>query len=239
MYYRRTNPRSIKIRIDRGEQVDSLLIVKREIVLKSCDLRGSHGWDWVGNRCGVDLGAVEKLVVFEHTEDGVQEFTHNGDQGDHFEFSFGSQVLIESAQLGLAANGHQGGHIEGAAQMSVAGLADAALLVDRSPRGALARIESGVGDPLAYVHAGGQEREFGQDVDGAGDGDAANGKQQFKAARQLGIIQDELLGGAREAFDGALLSLDAALHITPDDGGKRVAQSSCCSNSAVCNPARY
>ena len=83
--------------------------------------------------------------MLEHAVDAVPEFAHNGDQGHHLGFDLGTQVLIEGAQVRLMANRHQSGHVEGAAQVSVADFADAALLVHR---GALAgwRIHRGFGD---------------------------------------------------------------------------------------------
>ena len=33
----------------------------------------------VGN--GIDLGAVKRLLMFEHAVDGVEEFAHGSDQG--------------------------------------------------------------------------------------------------------------------------------------------------------------
>jgi hypothetical protein len=44
----------------------------------------------------VNLGAVEGLLVLEHAIDGVQEFPHDGDQGDHLELAWLTQALIES-----------------------------------------------------------------------------------------------------------------------------------------------
>ena len=38
-----------------------------------------HRGDWPG----MDLVSLEDLIVFEHGEDGVQEFAHGGDQGWH------------------------------------------------------------------------------------------------------------------------------------------------------------
>jgi hypothetical protein len=39
---------------------------------------------------------------FEHGVESVQEFAHDGDQGLHFEFAFGEQVLIQpgTAEIG-------------------------------------------------------------------------------------------------------------------------------------------
>jgi hypothetical protein len=39
-----------------------------------------------GNERGTELGAIEENIVLEHAEDGVQQLSHNGDEGDHFGF---------------------------------------------------------------------------------------------------------------------------------------------------------
>lgn len=36
-----------------------------------------------------ELRSVVGLFVFEHAEDGVQEFAHDGDEGLHFQFASG------------------------------------------------------------------------------------------------------------------------------------------------------
>jgi hypothetical protein len=80
------------------------LLVKGKTELNSCDLLGQGRGDIEE---GVGLGALEDLVVFEHAEDGVQEFTHGGDQGLEFGFAAPQQVLVESAQVGLVDDGDQ------------------------------------------------------------------------------------------------------------------------------------
>jgi hypothetical protein len=44
-------------------------------------------------------------VMFEHAEEGVQEFAHDGDEGLHFGFAAGDKVKVESAQVGLMTDG--------------------------------------------------------------------------------------------------------------------------------------
>ena len=60
-------------------------------------------------------------------------------------------MVIESAQMGIVAHGHEGGHIEGAAPVAIAGLADGRFFVHRAARGVLAGIDPGGGDPLPDV----------------------------------------------------------------------------------------
>jgi len=42
-----------------------------------------------------EFGAVVGLLMFEDAEDGAEEFAHDGDQGLHFGFAAGEQVLAE------------------------------------------------------------------------------------------------------------------------------------------------
>ena len=53
------------------------------------DLRLGRGW----LQGGVDFAALEELVMLEHAEDGVEEFTHGGDEGLHFGFAAGQEVF--------------------------------------------------------------------------------------------------------------------------------------------------
>ena len=62
----------------------------------SRDLRGTD------LRCEPEeLGAVVRLVVFEHAEDGVQELAHDGDESLHFGLAASDQEFIKSAQMGI------------------------------------------------------------------------------------------------------------------------------------------
>ena len=119
------------------------------LFLGSCDLRDSRL-----RRERKELGAVVSLVVFPHTEDSVQELPHDGDEGLHFGFAFAEQMLIEGAKMRIVPHGHQGGHKEGAAQVTIAGLANAGLFVDGAARGVLAGIDPGGGHPLPHVQIG-------------------------------------------------------------------------------------
>jgi hypothetical protein len=86
-----------------------------------------------GGGKGKKFGAVIGLMSFEHGVEGVQEFAHDGDEGLHFDFALGEQMLIEGAQVGVVAHGDEGGHVEGVAQVFIAGLADAGFLCTEEP----------------------------------------------------------------------------------------------------------
>src|ERR1035437_4851219 len=77
------------------------------LFLGSCDLRDTRL-----HRERKEFGAVVSLVVFPHAEDSVQELPHDGDEGLHFGFAFGEQMLIEGAEMGIVTHGNEGGHRE-------------------------------------------------------------------------------------------------------------------------------
>ena len=92
----------VENRLRWAERVDSLLDVKRKSCSGACDLLGDGGGDV---EKGIDLSAVEGLIVFEHTEDGVEELAHRGDEGLEFGFAAGQEVVVESAQMILMPDG--------------------------------------------------------------------------------------------------------------------------------------
>ena len=104
--------------------------------------------------------------MFEDAEDGVQELAHDRDQGLQFCFAASEQTVIESAQVGIMPDRDQGGHIEGATQVAVSGLADAGLSAHGGAGGVLARIEASHRDPLPNVQIVRQTAQFGQQRNG-------------------------------------------------------------------------
>ena len=119
--------------------------------------------------------------MFVESVDGVEEFAHDGGEGLSFSFAAGEEALVEGVEVGIAVGGDEGGHVEGAADMSVADLTDARAFVDRGARGMGAGIEAGMGDPLADGHGGGQRGEFSEEGDGTGGGDAGDGAELAEA----------------------------------------------------------
>ena len=149
----------------KSKRVDSLLNINRFFFLervkgKPLSFLSSGGDGGTGHLLDggyfelKEFGAVVGLMVFEHGVNGVQEFAHDGDEGLHFEFAFGQQVLIESAQVGVVLDGDESGHKQGVAQVFISGLGDARFFVHRSSRVELAGIESGKGHPLACLQVG-------------------------------------------------------------------------------------
>ena len=91
----------------------------------------------------------------EHAEDGVQDLTGDGHQGLQFGFAACQQSLIKSAQMGIVAHRDESGHVQGAAQVAVAGSADARRFMDGTAGVAMSRIESTMRYPLAHAEARG------------------------------------------------------------------------------------
>jgi len=77
--------------------VDSLLIVERNLGLKSCDLRVPQGGSQEGIASGVDLLAVEERIVFEHAVNGVQWSAYHSNRGLHSGFAG-----LDGVQAGVA-----------------------------------------------------------------------------------------------------------------------------------------
>ena len=80
----------------RRERVDSLLNFKPFCGEESSCLHLSRRerFNSEADRQPVNFRSVVGLLVFEHTVDGVQEFTFDGDQGLHFQCAVGQQVLV-------------------------------------------------------------------------------------------------------------------------------------------------
>src|SRR5208337_1449230 len=89
-----------------------------------------------------EFGAVVELMGFEHGVESMQEFAHDGDQGLHFEFALGEQMLVEGAQVRVVLDGDQGRHEESMTEMFITCLANTRLLMHGGSRGVLARVES-------------------------------------------------------------------------------------------------
>lgn len=96
--------------------------------------------------------------MFEHTEDSVEQLTHDGDQSDHFAFSESLQVLVKGLKMGVMVGGGEGRHIEGATDMAVADLTDTHFFMDRGSGVMLSGVQAGISNPLSYVTVGGNQR---------------------------------------------------------------------------------
>ena len=106
-------------------------------------------------------------MCFEDAVDGVEQFAGDGDEGLHFGFVAGDQVLIEGFDVGVLLGRDQCGHVEDAAQVSVSGAADAGRLVDGGAGDLVGWIETAVGNPLAGGHLGGEQGEFAKQLESA------------------------------------------------------------------------
>ncbi len=69
----------------------------------------------------------------------------------------------------------------------------------------LAATQAGVSDPLTNIEVGGDHRQLGQGLDGAGLRDAGNCDQKVEPELQLRIAGDNLQGFARQSLRGPLM----------------------------------
>ncbi len=65
------------------------------------------------------------LIVTEHSPSRMQQFAHDRYQRLQLSFAMIQQTLIKSSQPRIVLHRHQRRHIEGGAQVSIAGFADA------------------------------------------------------------------------------------------------------------------
>ena len=97
--------------------------------------------------------AVERCAVLEHGMDSVEELAHDGTEGlELLEATVLDEVLVVGPDIGVMACGAQRRRIKGVAQVTVAGLGPARLLVDAGAGLVCAWIESSHGDPLLGAH---------------------------------------------------------------------------------------
>src|ERR1700756_3531235 len=123
----------------------------RALASPSCPLSSalhslvSNGFD------GTEFGSVIGLIRAKHREQSVQEFTHY--RYDRLETCFAAieQTLIESPQMRLAAQGHQGRHVQGTTPMTAAPAADPRPLLHRGAGCELRRVDPREGYPLASI----------------------------------------------------------------------------------------
>jgi len=144
----------------------------------------------------------------------MQELTHHGADGlDLLEAAVRDKVAVVAPDMGVVACGAQGGHVEGDAQVAVAGLGQAWFFVHAGAGVVDLRIETSQSDPLLGLHVRGQDQEFAEELDGAGGGDAGDAGEEVEGLLKVRIggnqVQDplaEVLNLGVEVFDVVLES---------------------------------
>ena len=134
-------------------------------------------------------------VVSDHGVEDEEEFSHAGDECDHFALACGDEAFVERADDGVASCSDEGGHVQGVAD----GDASAA-------GGSFAAHESGVavdgrhadelGDLLAVESS--EFGEFGDEDGRGGRADAWRGAEEFLPLLKIGtpIVPAQLLNRA-------------------------------------------
>ena len=133
--------------------------------------------------------------------DGVEEFAHDGNDRLFGFLAPLEESLITGFNLFVAADGDQGRHEEGGAQMHVTSLTDPARLMDRGATIKRSRIESGVGDPLRSFESFGQDEQFSQDAQATLMSDAGTGGQQFQRLGDKALLR----ASWRASFSNAMM----------------------------------
>ncbi len=134
--------------------------------------------------------------------DSVQELAHDGTAGlELLEVAVLDEVLVVGPDIGVMACGAERGHKEGDAQVTVAGLGPARLLVDAGAGLVCTWIESSHGDPLLGAHVVRQDQEFAEELNGTGGGDAGDADQEVEDVLELFVDRDDVADLAAQGLD--------------------------------------
>ena len=149
-------------------------------------------------------------MLSDHAVKHDEEFAHAGDEGDHFLFAGGAVMLVEGLDLRTAADGREGDHIKGVADIFPAAF-DGAWPVGLATVLVVGR-HAGEGGGLLAV----ERAEFGAGDDQGGGrvwSDARGRVQASHAGEEGGVggdqIGQELIGVAELFFEGADDRVDA------------------------------
>ena len=99
------------------------------------------------------MGA-EGLLGSEHGVESDEELAHDCDDRLDGGFATSEEAVGEGFQGGIVVSSGHGRHKQTGSEVTVAVFGDAGFLHDGGSGGVLARIQTGVCDPLASVHIG-------------------------------------------------------------------------------------
>lgn len=126
-------------------------------------------------RWGMEMAVVERCAGLEHAVDGMQQLAHDGADGLDFLQTPGlDEMVVVGPDLRILADSDLGRPIKGEAQVAIAGLGQARLLVHTGTGPGGPGIESGHGDPLLGAHVLGQDQQLAEELDGIGGSDAGD-----------------------------------------------------------------
>ena len=132
----------------------------------------------------------------------VQELAHGGTAGlELLEAAVLDEVLVVGPDIRVMACGAERGHKEGDAQITVAGLGPARLLVDAGAGLVCTWIESSHGDPLLGARVVRQDQEFAGELNGTGCGDAGDADQEVEDVLELVVDRDDVADLAAQGLD--------------------------------------
>ncbi len=151
--------------------------------------------------------------------DSHQEFPHHGADGlDLLETAVRDEVAVVAPDMGVVACGAQGGHVEGDAQVAVAGLGQAWFFVHAGAGVVDLRIETSQSDPLLGLHVRGQDQEFAEELDGAGGGDAGDAGEEVEGLLKVRIGGNQVQDPLAEVFDLGVEVFD----VVPEIGQEKI-----------------
>ncbi len=151
--------------------------------------------------------------------DSHQEFPHHGADGlDLLEAAVRDEVAVVAPDMGVVACGAQGGHVEGDAQVAVAGLGQAWFFVHAGAGVVDLRIETSQSDPLLGLHVRGQDQEFAEELDGAGGGDAGDAGEEVEGLLKVRIGGNQVQDPLAEVFDLGVEVFD----VVPEIGQEKI-----------------
>src|SRR3990167_10786138 len=142
-------------------------------------------------RNSVKTGVVERLVVFQHTVDRMQQLAHYGTQRLQWQLAVIQEVLEVGFDVWVMLFGAQGRHVESRTNMAVASLGDTRFLMDALAGIEGARIEARELHPLAVGKPLRQQKQLAHQRDGAGLGNALDAREQQEYAFQFGVFPDQ------------------------------------------------
>ena len=114
---------------------------------------------------------------------------------------FSMRCWQQARTLGSWRAGAERGHKEGDAQVTVAGLGPARLLVDAGAGLVCTWIESSHGNPLLGAHVVRQDQEFAEELNGTGGGDAGDADQEVEDVLELFVDRDDVADLAAQGLN--------------------------------------
>src|SRR4030067_2815311 len=139
----------------------------------------------------VKTGVIERLVIFQHTVDGVKQFAHDGADGLQRFLAVIHKMLEVGSNMWVMLFGTQGRHVESRTNMAVAGLGQTRLFVDAFAGIEGAWVETCKLHPFAVGKAWRQQQKLPHERNGTGLGNALDAREQLEYTLKIGVFSDQ------------------------------------------------